>query len=80
LLALQKKEGSNLEVSILRPGGVLATGTLVPNILIGVTNSIKVNELASAMVDEAIGNMKGTRTLENAALLDRGRELLQGNK
>jgi len=52
LLALQQKKGSNLEVSIIRPGGVLAKATAVPDLLVGATMSIKVDELASAMIDE----------------------------
>jgi hypothetical protein len=80
LLALQQKEGSNLEVSIIRPGGVLAKATAVPDLLVGATMSIKVDELASAMIDEAVINEKGTRTLECAALRNRGRALLKERK
>jgi hypothetical protein len=80
LLALQEKEGSNLEVSIIRPGGVLAKATAVPGLLVGATMSIKVDELASAMIDEAVTNEKGTRTFECAALRNRGRALLKERK
>jgi hypothetical protein len=80
LLALQQKEGSNLEVSIIRPGGVLAKATAVPDLLVGATMSIKVDELASAMIDEAVTNEKGTRTFECAALRNRGRALLKERK
>ncbi len=48
--------------------------------MVGVTKSIKVDELAAAMIDEAVGGVKGTRTLECDALRNRGRELLNGNK
>lgn len=42
--------------------------------------SIKVDELASAMIDEAVTNEKGTRTFECAALRNRGRALLKERK
>jgi hypothetical protein len=80
LLALQQKEGSNLDVSIVRPGGVLAIATAVPDLLVGATMSIKVDELASAMIDETVTNEKGTRTFECAALRNRGRALLKERK
>jgi hypothetical protein len=80
LLEVQKREGSNLEVSIMRPGGVLEKGTVVPNVLVSVTKSIKVDELAAAMIDEAVGELEGTRTLECDALRNRGRVLLKENK
>ena len=81
MLEVQRREGgSKLEVSIMRPGGVLEKGTMVPNVLVGVTKSIKVDELAAAMIDEAVGEVDGTRTLECDALRNRGRALLKENK
>jgi hypothetical protein len=80
VLALHEKEGSNFEVSIMRPGGVLAKNTLVPNFMMAPTLSIKVDELATAMVDEAVAGAPGTRTLECDALRSRGRELMKGNQ
>jgi hypothetical protein len=40
--------------------------------------SIKVDELAAAMISEAVQNTKGTRTLENGALRKQGDEMLKG--
>ncbi|CZR55214.1 related to nucleoside-diphosphate-sugar epimerase [Phialocephala subalpina] len=77
LLAIQEKEPS-FEVSIMRPGGVLAKDTLVPNILVGVTMSIKVDELAAAMISEDVESPKGTRTFENDVLRKKGIEVLRG--
>jgi hypothetical protein len=77
---LQQKEGSNLEVPIVRPGGVLAKGTAVPDLLVSATMSIKVDALAAAMIDEAVTNEKGTRTFECAVLRNRGRALLKERK
>ena len=78
VLALQEKEGSSFEVTIVRPGGVLAKDTLIPKVMVAPTLSIKVDELAAVMVDEAIAGVNGTRTMECDALRDQGRELLKG--
>jgi hypothetical protein len=80
VLALHEKDGSNFEVSILRPGGVLVKDTLIPKFLVAPTLSIKVDELAAAMIDEAVAGAPGTRTLECDTLRNRGRELLKGNQ
>ena len=56
---------------------MLSKRTLVPSILVGVTLSIKIEELAAAMIDEAVGDTKGTRTLECEALRNKGRALLK---
>jgi len=76
LLALQEKEGGNLEVTITRPGGVVAKDTLMPNLMVTASSSIKLNELAAVLVDEAVAGAKGTRTMECDALRNKGRELL----
>jgi hypothetical protein len=80
LLALQGKEGSNLEVTIMRPGGVLPKNTLMPKFMVSSTSSIKINELAAVMIDEAVAGADGTRTMECDALRNRGRELLKGSQ
>jgi len=74
LLRLQENEDNNLEVSIMRPGGVLAKGSPVPNVLARIALYIKVDELAGAMIREVVGNVKGTRTLENNALRKEGKQ------
>ncbi|KAF8865407.1 hypothetical protein BDZ45DRAFT_796714 [Acephala macrosclerotiorum] len=76
LLAIEEKE-SGFEVSIVRPGGVLAKDTILPNILVGITLSIKVDELAAAMIFEGVESAQGTRTLENDALRQKGNEILK---
>ncbi|KAF4635151.1 hypothetical protein G7Y89_g2940 [Cudoniella acicularis] len=80
LLALQQKEGSNFEVSIMRPSGVLAKGTLVPGAVTGILNFIEVDILATAMVGEAVENLPGTRTLECKALRNQGLAFLNSEK
>ena len=77
LLTLQEEEGSNLEVTIARPGGVVAKNTLMPNLMVTASSSIKLDELAAVLVDEAVAGTKGTRTMECDALRNKGRELLQ---
>lgn len=64
----------------MRPGGVLAKNTLVPKFLVGPSLSIKVDELAAVMVDEAVAGAEGTRTLECDVLRNRGRELLKAGQ
>jgi hypothetical protein len=80
LLDIQGKEGSNLEVSIVRPGGVLAKGSSIPSPLVTATMYIEAEELAATMIDETVENVKGTRTLENDILRNKGRQLLDGGK
>lgn len=65
-------------MTIVRPGGVLAKDTLIPKVMVAPTLSIKVDELAAVMVNEAIARVNGTRTMECDALRDQGRELLKG--
>jgi len=78
LLALQEKDESNLDVTITRPGGVVPTNTLMPQLMVASTSSIRVDELAAVLIDEAIAGANGTRTLECDVLRNRGRELLKG--
>lgn len=80
LLALQEKEGSNLEVTIARPGGVVAKNTLMPKLVVASTSSIKLDELAAVLIDEAVAGARGTRTMECDALRNRGSELLERSR
>lgn len=80
LLEIQGKKDNNLEVTIVRPGGVLAKGSQVPDVLVTASLSIKVEELAAAMINEVVSEVKGTRTLENNALRNEGRKLLKDGK
>jgi hypothetical protein len=80
LLALHEKVGSNLDLSIMRPGGVVAKNTLLPQSLVACTSSIKLDELAAVMIDEAVAGANGTRTMECDVLRNRGRELLKGSQ
>jgi hypothetical protein len=80
LLALHEKGGSNLDLSIMRPGGVVAKNTLLPKSLVACTSSIKLDELGAVMIDEAVAGANGTRTIECDVLRNRGRELLKGSQ
>jgi len=80
LLEVQGKEDSNLEVTIVRPGGVLAKGSQVPDIMVTATLSIRVEELAAAMINEVVSGVKNTRTLENNSLRNEGRKLVKDGK
>jgi hypothetical protein len=64
----------------VRPGGVLPTYTMIPNVLVSVTKSIKADELATAMVNEVVGEGDGTRTLECDVPRNKVRELLRKDK
>ena len=77
---MRRAEGSNLEVSIMRPAKVWPKNTMIPNILVGVLMSIKVDELAAAMINEVVGDVNGTRTLSCDVLRNIGRELLKAGK
>lgn len=76
LLDLQGKEGSNFEVSVARPFGVVSKDTLMPNMVIKCFDVIKVDTLAAAMVNEVVENLPGTRTYENKALRSIGENIL----
>ena len=58
---------------ILKPGGVLGKNNPIPQTLIGVTKSIRVDTLAIAMIDVALNGRKGKQTLEVAQIEERGR-------
>ncbi len=80
LLALEEKEGSNLEVTITRPGGVVAKDTLMPRLMVTATSSIKLDELAAVLINEAVAGAKGTRTMECDELRNKGRALLEESR
>lgn len=80
ILALHEKEGSNLEVTIVKPGGVLPKKTSIPKFMVAPTLSIMVDDLAAVMVDDAVAGAKGTRTLECDALRNRAREILKDSQ
>lgn len=69
-----------MKVTIVRPGGVLAKGTLVPDILVGVSMSIKIEELAAFMVNEAVAAEPGTRTVENDVLRSKGKACMKARQ
>lgn len=48
----------------------------LPQALIGVIRSIRVNTLATAMIDIALNGRKGKQTLEDAEIEERGRAAL----
>ncbi|KAL5314839.1 hypothetical protein ACEPPN_017488 [Leptodophora sp. 'Broadleaf-Isolate-01'] len=73
LLELEQKEESNMEIIIARPGGVLPKATIVPDLLVGLTKSIKVDELAAFLVMSCTAKKEGERTLENDAVRKAGR-------
>jgi hypothetical protein len=62
----------------VRSGGVLPTDTMIPNVLVGVTKSIKVDELAVAMVNEVVEKEMGQGHQHMPR--NRGRELLRKHK
>lgn len=72
----QQTKTPNFQVSIMRPGGVVAKETFLPNLVVGGIDAIRVDELAAAMVDEAVNGEEGTRTLECGEVRKRGREIL----
>ncbi|KAH7319248.1 hypothetical protein BKA65DRAFT_514095 [Rhexocercosporidium sp. MPI-PUGE-AT-0058] len=76
LLAIEQKEGNNMDIIIARPGGVLAKETRVPDILVGLTKSIKVDELAAFLVMAASVTKEGERTWENDAVREAGKMAL----
>jgi hypothetical protein len=53
---------------------------MIPNVLVSVTKSIKADELATAMVNEVVGEGDGTRTLECDVPRNKVRELLRKDK
>lgn len=64
----------------MRPAGVLPKKTMIPNVLVGVLMSIKVDELAAAMINEVVSAGNGTRTLSCDVLRNIGRDLLKAGK
>ena len=45
--------------------------------MVGILLHIKVEELAAAMIEEIVGDVHGTRTLENNDLRSLGRKVLK---
>lgn len=80
LLEIHGKEESNVAVTIVRPGGVLAKSSKIPDILVTASLSIKVEELAAVMINEVVGEVNDTRTLENNDLRNMAKKLLRDEK
>ncbi|RDL33175.1 uncharacterized protein BP5553_08614 [Venustampulla echinocandica] len=80
LIALQQKESNNFEVTVIRPTGVLPKYIMIPNLLIGLLNFVKLDTVASVMVDEAVGGVNGHRTLEASDLRAKAQKLSASNK
>lgn len=80
MLALQQMDGSNMDVTIVRPGGVIGKQRTVPGFLVAIARAIKVEELAAFMVNEAVAGKAGTRTVENDVVRNDGRAVLKAEK
>jgi hypothetical protein len=52
----------------------------MPNFMVASTSSIKIDELAAVLIDEAVAGANGTSTLECDVLRNRGRELLKRSR
>ena len=72
LIDFEEKHPDAFEAVILKPGGVLGKNNIIPQALIGVTKSIRVNTLAAASIDVALNGRKGKQTLEVAEIEERG--------
>ena len=74
LLALSKRSGNRFEAYIARPGFVLQSENRFPNLFLVVMSSIRVDHLASCMVDCVLhGNPK--TIIDHQELVDGGRML-----
>lgn len=75
LIALSKRSGSKFEAYIARPGLIFRAETRCPKLFLTIMSGIRVDQLASCMVDCAIhGNPK--RVIEHQELVDGGKMLL----
>ncbi len=66
-----------MEVTIVRPGSVIAKKRPVPDFFLAIAMAIRVEELAAYMVNEAVAGQTGTRTVENDIARNEGRALLK---
>jgi hypothetical protein len=74
-LDCEKGTDSHIELSILRPGGVLPKTTWVPGFLIDLLDFIRVDDLARVAIREATSGATGTRTLECHEVRSRAKKL-----
>ena len=65
------------EASFVKPGYVLPKGSWMPDAVVGLSRSVRVDELAAAMVEMAVRGKGEEQILENATLKRWGRELLE---
>lgn len=72
------EKNKGFEVTVVRPGGVLAKGNSMLDFMVNIAMSVRIEELTAVMVDEIVGGVEGTRTLENVDLRKKGKELLKG--
>lgn len=72
------KHADRLETYICRPGLVLSKENHLPNMLIGLGRSIKVNELAATMLKIAMDGNE-TQTMDNTDLRTVGQAILKVN-
>ena len=76
LVELQKQHNDSLATYVVRPWGVLSKGKTVMSAVASVGFSIRVDELAAAVVDIALrGN--GSQIADNAVLVRQGKQILK---
>ncbi|MCJ1413786.1 hypothetical protein MMC32_000111 [Xylographa parallela] len=76
LIELQKQHNDSLATYVVRPWGVLSKGKTVMSAVASVGFSIRVDELAAAVVDIALrGN--GSQIADNAVLVRQGKQILK---
>ena len=74
-MALSKRSGSSFEAYVAQPGFVLRPENRYPKLFLILMNGIRVDELASCMVDCVLhGNPK--KIIEHQELVDAGKMLL----
>jgi hypothetical protein len=76
LIAIAKEHPDTFESFIVRPGAVLARGNVMPNPLISFTRSVRIEELAAAMVGIATEGI-GEQIVENWKLREMGQAFLR---
>jgi hypothetical protein len=75
-----EEENSDFEAAIVKCGYVLKKDSVVPEVLVGASrNAIRVDELAIAMVEIAVGG-SGSKTFGNSELRIMGKRLLKERK
>ena len=75
LIDIGNQRSEILETYIVKPGYVLASSNSLPNMLVSLSRSIKVNELAAVMLATALEGSK-KQVMENGEMITQARALL----